>query len=154
MEREIILQKLRKYCDYQDRCHEEVRTKLLNIKVYGDELEEVMATLITEDYLNEERYARSYARGKFRMKRWGKRKILQHLKFKKISAYCIKKAMTEIDDDEYRNTLETLLSKYIEKQSEANPFLLYQKAQKHGISKGYENALIKEVLQDLIKHEK
>ena len=115
MEYEKALLKLQHYCAYQDRCHQEVRTKLLDIKVYGDELENIMTDLIRDDFLNEERYAKSYCRGKFRMKKWGKNKILQGLKLKRISAYCIKKGMTEIEDDEYIGTLLSILDRNIEK---------------------------------------
>jgi len=68
---QINLEKLRRYCAYQDRCHQEVRQKLLSLKMYGDDLEEIITELINEDFLNEERYAQSFARGKFRMKKWG-----------------------------------------------------------------------------------
>lgn len=108
---EIALEKLRKYCAYQDRCHQEVRTKLLSLQVYGEELEEVMSQLIAEDFLNEERFARSFARGKFRIKHWGKIKIVNALKRKYISDYCIRKALLEIDDIEYQSTIQSLIKK-------------------------------------------
>ena len=112
---EEALSKLMKYCAYQDRCHQEVRTKLIQLEVYGDKLEQVMSRLIEEDFLNEERFARSFARGKFRIKKWGKNKITQALKRKNISPYCIRKAMTEIGDQEYEKTLNDLLVKYFDK---------------------------------------
>lgn len=106
-----MLKKLQKYCAYQDRCHQEVRTKILEYKVYGDELEEIISDLISENYLNEERFAQSYARGKFRMKKWGRNKILLELKRRKVSAYCIKKGMKEIDEEEYEKTIIELTKK-------------------------------------------
>ncbi len=108
----VALEKLRKYCAYQDRCHKEVRTKLLKLEVYGDELEEVMNQLIAEDFLNEERFARSYARGKFRMKQWGRIKIKNELRKRHISDYCIRKGMEEIDDVEYDETIQRLIKKH------------------------------------------
>jgi len=87
-----------------------VRYKILEYKVYGDELEEIISELIKENYLNEERYAQSYARGKFRMKRWGRNKILIELKKRKISPYCIKKGMKEIDEEEYQKTIDKLVT--------------------------------------------
>ena len=96
-----VLDKLQKYCIYQDRCHTEVRTKLLQLQVYGDELEEVMSKLIEDGFLNEERYAIAYASGKFRINHWGKRKIMLGLKSKHISDYCIQKALQKIDQKEY-----------------------------------------------------
>lgn len=111
---QIALEKLRHYCAYQERCHQEVRSKLLSLKVYGDELEEVISSLISDNFLNEERFARSYARGKFRMKQWGRIKIKQELKKRRISDYCIRKAMTEIDEEEYLQTIHDLTQKYDE----------------------------------------
>nr|HPR30119.1 RecX family transcriptional regulator [Chitinophagales bacterium] len=95
-----ILNKLRHYCAYQERCHEEVRTKLLSLKVYGDRLEEVISQLVQEDFLNEERYAKAYAGGKFRMQKWGRERIRKELRFRKISEYCIRQAMEEIPEED------------------------------------------------------
>ena len=149
MEYEKALLKLQHYCAYQDRCHQEVRTKLLDIKVYGDELENIMTDLIRDDFLNEERYAKSYCRGKFRMKKWGKNKILQGLKLKRISAYCIKKGMTEIEDDEYIGTLLSILEKNIEKHKSLGLMLAKDRAYKYAMSRGYEANLILENLKNL-----
>ena len=85
---EDALAKLQRYCAYQDRCHQEVRTKLIDLGVFGDTLEEIITDLIKDNFLNEERFARSYARGKFRMRKWGRIKIRQELKLRKISDYC------------------------------------------------------------------
>ena len=108
----VALEKLRKYCAYQDRCHKEVRTKLLKLEVYGEDLEEVMTHLIAEDFLNEERFARSYTRGKFRMKRWGRIKIKNELKKRQISDYCIRKGMEEIENEAYDETIQYLIKKH------------------------------------------
>lgn len=83
----------------------------MEYKVYGDDLEEIISDLIKENFLNEERYAQSYARGKFRMNKWGRNKILIEFKRRKISPYCIKKGMKEIEEEEYLNTIEELVSK-------------------------------------------
>ncbi len=98
------LQKLQRYCAYQDRCHSEVRSKLLDLGIYGDELEEIIAELITDNFLNEERFARSYARGKFNIKKWGRHRIKQELKRRQITDYCLRKAMEEIEETDYLNT--------------------------------------------------
>jgi len=151
MIQEEILHKMMHYCDYQDRCHQEVRTKLLQLKVYGQDLEEVMSELISQDYLNEERYARSYARGKYRIKGWGRIKIRQALKAKRISDYSIRKGLLEIEEEGgYRETLMNHLTKYRDQRKEKySKRLLQQKTYTHGISKGYESALISELIQDL-----
>ncbi len=147
--KEEALAKLQYYCSYQDRCHEEVRSKLIELGVYGHDLEDVMTDLIQEKYLDEERYARSYVRGKFRMKRWGKNKILQNLKLRKISAYCIRKGMTEIDDEEYYQVLKNTLSKYRASKKFVNQWDLRSKLYKHATSKGFESNLINMALEDL-----
>ena len=145
------LAKLQKYCAYQDRCHQEVRTKLLKIGVRGDDLELIIVELIQEKFLDEERFARSYARGKFRIKRWGWQKIRQELKRRNISAYCIKKAFEEIEAEEYDATLEILLEKKSALLVESNPFKRYQKLYAFAYRKGYESAIIKEVLNRLLE---
>ena len=91
--KEEALAKIQRYCAYQDRCHQEVRTRLLDMGVYADWLEEIIVQLIEENFLNEERFARSFARGKFRIKQWGRNRIRQELKKRNISAYCIRMAM-------------------------------------------------------------
>lgn len=104
---------IKRYCAMQDRSHYEVRSKLLQHQVYGDTLEEIMANLITDGFLNEERFAKSYIRGKFRMKNWGRIKILQGLKLHKISDYSIREGLKEIDDDAYLNTAKDVVLKKI-----------------------------------------
>ena len=99
------------YCKYQERCHSEVRNKLYELGFTTPEVEQQIAGLIETGVLNEERFARAFAGGKFRMKQWGREKIKQQLKLRKISDYCIKKAMTEIDGDDYDETLNKLAYK-------------------------------------------
>jgi len=105
------LERARKYCVYQERCHFEVRSKLLEWKIYGEELEEIMADLITENFLNEERYAKAYVSGKFKINHWGRKKIIQGLKAKQISNYSIQKGLEVIDDTEYDNVVAALIEK-------------------------------------------
>jgi len=145
----IILQKLRRYCGYQDRCHQEVRTKLLSLKVYGDDLEEIIVELIKDDFLNEERFAQSYARGKFRFKKWGRNKILQNLKARRISDYCIKKAMLEINEEEYMATLRTIIEKQQDKHQDLGELLAKDKAIKYSVSRGYESGLIFKIIREI-----
>ncbi len=144
--KDAALIRMQQYCEYQDRCHQEVRTKLIELKVYGADLEDVLTDLIQDDFLNEERFARSYARGKFRMKKWGKMKIQQELKFRKVSPYCIKKGMTEIDDDEYSEALLAVMTKYRRTHKFKNQWDLRQKMFNHAYSKGYESFLINEFM--------
>lgn len=148
LSQEIAFQKLQKYCAYQDRCHQEVRTKLISLKIYGSDLEEVISELISDDFLNEERYARSYARGKFRMKKWGRNKIKQQLQARHISAYCIKKGMEEIDEEDYRSTLDEVITKAAEKHADLKPIIRKDKVIKYAYNRGYESSLIFELIRD------
>lgn len=106
-----IKQKIRMYCAYQERCHTEVRKKLNSYEVYGTDAEEIITDLIQENYLNEQRFACAFVRGKFNYKKWGIQKITQELKYKNISSYCIKIALKEIDREVYLNTLDDLITK-------------------------------------------
>lgn len=96
------------FCNYQERSHYEVRNKLYDLGANKIEVEETIATLVEKDIINEERFARAIARGKFRLKQWGRSKIKVQLRLHKISDYCIRKAMTEIDPEEYEKTLGKL----------------------------------------------
>ena len=143
---------MQRYCAYQDRCHQEVRKKLLDLGVYGDDLEEIISELVLENFLNEERYARSFVRGKFRMKQWGRNRILQELKLRKISDYCIRKGMTEIEEDEYLATIEKVLEKKAQLLKTGTSYerrnKLYQYALRRGFEKDLCLPIIKSLLQD------
>ena len=141
-------EKIKQYCAYQERSHQEVRSKLLSMEVYGNELENCMSMLIAENYLNEERYARAIARGKFRVKHWGRIKIKQALKQQQVSDYCIRQAMEEIDEDEYRHTLQALADKKRSTlENEANDFVRQQKLKNYLLQKGYEFEYIMDTLR-------
>lgn len=144
-----VLDRLQRYCAYQERCHQEVRSKLLNIQVYGDDLEEVMMKLVQDDYLNEERFARSFARGKFRLKKWGKMRILAELKRRDISDYCQRKAMTEIDQEEYLETARKLGEKLMKEYSGQPAYVQKQKIIRRMATRGFEFELIHSILASL-----
>ncbi len=150
--KEEALHKLQRYCAYQDRCHQEVRTKLLELGIYGDDLEEIISDLIQENFLNEERFARSFARGKFRIKKWGRNRILQELKKRNISGYCLRMAMTEIEEGEYLKTLKEVLKKKDGLLKEQNSFKRKNKLAQYGISRGFENNLIWEAVNEMEKN--
>jgi regulatory protein len=140
------------YCKYQERCHSEVRSKLFELGFTTNEVERQLTALIEAGILNEERFARAFARGRFRMKQWGKEKIKQQLKLRKISDYCIRKAMEEIDSDEYENTLIKLSSKKWQ-ESKKDRSLASRKAKlyRYLIQKGYELDLVMGAINDNIK---
>lgn len=149
-ENDIILKKMQRYCTYQDRSHSEVRKKLLSLKVYGDSLEEIISTLLEQGYLNELRYAKSIVTGKFRLKSWGRQKIKNFLKGKKVSAYCIKKALEEIKESEYIDTLENLITKYKSEREylKIEDVQLNNNCVQYCINKGFEYSLIKKALDN------
>ncbi len=143
MMRDEILIKMQRYCDYQDRCHQEVRFKLIRLQVYGDELEQIMAILIDEDLLNEERFARSFARGRHRIKAWGRHRITRELKKRQISDYCIRKAMEEIEEEEYLTNLEMVLRRRTTYLAPDWPRGKQEEdLREHAMRKGYELSLI------------
>ena len=133
------------YCAYQERTQQEVRDKLYNLGLYSNEVEQILTELILEDFINEERFARTYARGKFNLKRWGKVKIIYELKRKKISPYCIKKALEEIEDNEYNRVLNHLL---VQKLSgiTGEDFIKRNKTARFLINRGFESEKVWELL--------
>ena len=110
------LQKIKAFCAYQERCHLDVKEKLLDFSLSVNEVDEIIAVLIEENYLNEERFAAMFAGGKFRIKQWGRVKISYELKLKQISAINIKKALAQIDEDDYLKTLTKEYEIYLSKQ--------------------------------------
>ena len=140
-----------RYCQYQDRCQKEIRNKLYENGASKDEVAELMIELIESKLIDEERYARNFARGKFRIKNWGKRKIIFELKQDQISEYCIKKGLSEIDDEEYLQTLERLTERKIpEYLKDKNLFTRRAKLQRYLSQKGYEQELIAEMIKKYI----
>ncbi len=133
------LKKAERYCAYQDRCHQEVRRKLYDLGLYRDDVEQAMATLVETQFLDEERFARSFARGKFRIKGWGRVRITRELKQRQVSAYCIRAGLSEIDEAAYAKTLDALMTKYAERKGGGlDDFALRGKLYDWGQRKGYE----------------
>lgn len=140
-----------RYCQYQDRCQKEVRNKLYENGARRDEVEELLMELINIKLLDEERYARNFARGKFRIKNWGRRKIVYELKQNQISEYCIQKGLSEIDEDEYLLTLERLTERKMpDILKDKNVFTRRAKLQRYLSQKGYEHELVADMLKRLI----
>jgi len=141
--------KAKQYCAYQERCHSEVKNKLFEFGLNKNEVDELLSLLISEDYLNEQRFAIHFAGGKFRMKHWGKVKIKYELKKKQVSEYCIKKALAEIDEEDYHKTLQKLFEEKLRTlKSEKNIFIKKRKLQDHLMQKGYETDLIRELIKE------
>ncbi len=135
---EEIKQKMAYYCAYQDRCHFEVEKKLREFVLIPEAKDEILLYLMKENYLNEERYARSYARGKFYMKGWGRNKIRQHLKQKQIGEKLILLGLEEIDDKDYQKKLAELYESYFEKQKGLKEYQRKVKTIRYLLSRGFE----------------
>lgn len=147
--KEQAIQKLKQYCAYQERSHAEVQQKLWDLGVRRAEHDEIISTMIEEDYLNEERFAKAFVGGKFRMKDWGRKKIYYALKEKKVSEYNIKKAMKEIDDTAYEATLQELAQKKYALLKGEQYLVRKKKTMDYLLQKGYEVELVKRVLEDI-----
>ncbi|WP_342086661.1 regulatory protein RecX [Dyadobacter sp. OTU695] len=147
----LILQKAASYCAYQERTQDEVKQRLKKWNVWGDEADEIIAELISMNYLSEERFAKTYAGGKFRVKNWGRMKIRQELNRRGLSTYSIEKGMGEIGDEDYAAGLRELLSKKRDllSKTETDPFKLKQKLARFALGKGYESELVWKELGEL-----
>jgi len=145
-----IKKKLEFFCVYQDRCHKEVENKLKEYRVIPEAREMILLSLLKDNFLNEERFAKSFARGKFRIKKWGKERIVRELKFRDISSYNIKTALKEINEKEYLETLYELVNKKNEAVTETNIYKRKKKIVDYVRYRGYESNLIYKVVNELI----
>ena len=142
-------EKIQAYCAYQERCHMEVMIKLKSWGLIQEAIDLLIVELIQYNFLNEERYARSFSRGKFRIKKWGKIKIRTALKKRDVYFKCIDLAMLEIDDKTYLNTLKELLQKKNDILKETNLYKRKMKLISYLVSRGYEYDLIHDALVEL-----
>lgn len=147
-----VFSTISRYCLYQERSHKEVRNKLYELGCTPPEVEENISELIQKDMLNEERYARAIARGKFRMKQWGKRKIIEQLKFQQVSEYCIKKGLSEIDESEYFDTAKKLAEKKLNEVRGGKEYIRKQKVYRYLTQKGYESQVINSALNEILNN--
>lgn len=140
---------MERYCAYQDRCHQEIERKLKQMKMIPEAREVIFLHLMEHDFLNEERFARNFSRGKFRIKQWGRQRIQRELKQRDISAYNINAGMSEISQEEYEQTFWELSRKRFLSVDEKD---VYKKRKKVGdflLRKGFESHKVYEVLKDL-----
>tara|TARA_B110000908_G_scaffold136366_1_gene161558 strand:+ start:739 stop:1212 length:474 start_codon:yes stop_codon:yes gene_type:complete len=142
---------LERYCVYQDRCHKEVISKLYDCNMIPETHDIIIVHLIQHDFLNEERFSKSFARGKFRIKKWGKVRIVRELKFRNISAYNVKTALKEIEESDYFNTFNTLALKKFDTITESNPYKKKKKLADYLLYRGWESNLVYEKVNELIK---
>ncbi|QCX02171.1 RecX family transcriptional regulator [Aggregatimonas sangjinii] len=142
--------KLESYCAYQERCHKEVRQKLRDMGMIPEASDLIINHLIQENYLNEERFAQSYARGKFTIKKWGRNRIVNELKFRGISRFNIKTALKEIDDTVYLETLDALARKRVSQINETNLKKRRKKLADYLLYRGWESHLVYGKVKELV----
>lgn len=140
--KEQAIPKLKQYCAYQERCHSEVKDKLFSLGVARRDHDEIISQLIEENYLNEERFAIAYAGGKWRSKHWGRVRIKYELAQKKISEYCIKKALKQIEEEEYLRVLGKLAAEKYEALKNEQYLVRKKKTMDYLIGRGFEPSLI------------
>ncbi|WP_283639319.1 regulatory protein RecX [Mesonia mobilis] len=143
-----------KFCAYQERCHQEIEQKLKDMRMIPEARQEIIYKLIQENFLNEERFAQSFARGKFNQKKWGKIRIVRELKLRKISRFNIDSALKEISTEAYFNTFEELSIKKWETTRENNLLKKKKKVADYLFYRGWESNLVYEKLQELEQQEK
>ena len=148
---EEIKRKLERYCVYQDRCHKEIETKLQEFVLIEEAKNQIILHLMEHDFVNEERYCKSFARGKFNIKKWGKQRIVRELKFRDISAYNIKTALKEIDEEDYVNTIVEIAEKRNQLINESDIYKRKKKLSDFLIRKGYEYDLIFSTIKNLLQ---
>lgn len=141
--------KVQRYCAYQERSHQEVRNKLFEYGLFSNDVDQLLSDLITDGFLNEERYAKAFVGGKFRMKKWGRIKIVNALEAQGLSQNCIKIGLKEIDPGDYISTLDSLLEKKGNEIDEENIYAKRDKISKYAIQKGYEPELVWKSLKEI-----
>ena len=146
-----IKEKILHYCAYQERSHHEVRKKLYDYGLYSSDVEQLISSLITEGFLNEERYAKTFAGGKFRIKKWGRNKIVHALEGNGISKNCIQAGLKEIDASDYQSTLVEIIQRKIDTVREENLFVKRDKVARYAIQKGFEPELVWELVKTFLK---
>jgi regulatory protein len=143
------LQKLEHFCAYQDRCHDEVVTKLYSLKMTPEEIDIIIVKLIEDNFLNETRFACSFARGKHRIKHWGKIRIVNELKIRHISTVNINMALKEISSDEYETTFHQISKRCWENLTERNLLKKRKKFCDYLLRRGYESNLVYDKVKEL-----
>jgi len=141
------LARMYRYCAYQERSHQEVKNKLYTFGLFKSEVEELITRLITEGFLNEERFAKAFAGGKFRMQKWGRIKIVHELEARGLTKNCIKAGLREIDDEDYRSALQDLLDKKAAQIHEEDVFVKRDQLARYAIQKGFEPDLVWQLLK-------
>ena len=147
---DYILNKARNYCAYQERCLEEVKTKLKAWKVQSRSMDKILGDLLKDDFINEERFARIYSSGKFRNNHWGKNKIIYELKKRKIPDLFIEIGLQEIDEEDYNKTLKYLIKRKNKEIRDENLYSRKRKLINYAKTKGYRFAHVENIIDDML----
>ena len=143
------IKKLERYCIYQERCYKDVISRLKAMNMIPVAIDTIVLHLVHNDYLNEERYAKSFARGKFSIKKWGRQRIIRALKAKEISNYNINKALGEIDEEAYRAAFNALVKKRLSQIKEKDPLKKKKKLATYLLYRGWESEMVYDMLYAL-----
>ncbi len=147
---EQALAKIQNFCAYQERSHKEVRNKLFEYGLWSNQVDDMISQLITDGFLNEERFAKAFAGGKFRMKKWGRLKIIRELEQRGLTQRCIQTGLNEIDQGDYQVALKQILTKKSEQLADTNDFEMRNKLARFAIGKGFEPDLVWEFVKDIV----
>ncbi|TXE13136.1 RecX family transcriptional regulator [Seonamhaeicola algicola] len=142
--------KLEHYCAYQERCHKEVRQKLQGMHMIPEAIDVIIVHLLEHNYLNEERFAKTFVSGKFRIKKWGRRRLTQELKLKDISKVNINRALAEITETDYNEVFNTLAEKKADSITETNIMKKRKKLIDFLLYRGWEPHLVYEKANELV----
>ncbi|GGH66213.1 MAG: RecX family transcriptional regulator [Bacteroidetes bacterium] len=147
---DIARNTIKKFCAYQERSQKQVRERLQKMGLIEDAINLLISECIQENYLNEERFARAFVRGKHKIKKWGRKRLELELKKHEVSDYVMRKAMSEIDDDSYDDQLQELAEKRWNSVTEPNRFKKGKKVVDYLLRRGYESSAVWEVVHSFI----
>lgn len=145
------MRKAEHYCAYQERCHQEVISKLKSMRMIPEAIDVIMVHLIEHDFLNETRFSASFARGKHRIKNWGITRIVRELKMRGISEYNIKQGLKELDSEDYKSNFDVLAEKHWKQMTEKNKMTKRRKFCDFLLRKGFESSMIYDKMKQLEK---
>ena len=143
--------KMERFCAYRERCHWEVSDKLARMRMIPEAIDQIITHLITHDFLNEERFVKNFARGKFNQKKWGRQRIIRELKNRQISRYLIEVALKEVGDEDYEDTLHQLALKRLGQIKEKHPLKRKRKLADYLLYRGWEPEKVYEKVHELVK---
>ena len=148
---EEALSKLQNYCSYQERCHQEVRRKLVSMRMIPEAIDQIIVALLDHNFLNEERFAKAYVRGKFRIKKWGRRRLILELKKKEIGTFNINQAISQINELDYLEVFNDLAESRLSFIKESNKLKKKKKLADYLLYRGWESHLVYQKVNELVQ---